>query len=872
MSSHVEYLYSRMCSEKSITYDVLCTSDVRMADTYVCRHHDDTILTSCITPSPPSTMQRTLSRMYLGVGWHKDILIRASRLKKVMADKGKKSSMETFAPNDKADYYSGITSIIVNGKNAYELKGKFLDDLHNNAFCGTNMKDVVEHIEYYLKIIDPIKLPNVDHDKLRVVVFPISLAGGALWGYWKMGGDEIKVSDDESSDLEEYWSDKEETVKNLKIETNVFDYETPLCLAFNEFNYLLKVYDKPWLDNGIWNEPKPVKHTCKSFNYKTGCSEWPTYSWREDSYCNGGDLPGAYHIGNSLHYQDLEWYKALEDSELKNEALRNKAIMKGLINDDESSNDCWKRWKIHEIYYHNYDEGDYENETHKERHELCEEYAAVKEDEYDDLTITSEEAGDSKSKSISTTIDKLTVPFPSHLDNHYCEEEEGNYGPKFAEAYGASHINDTIPQKEKDPGSFTLPCYINNVCFDNALVDLGASIGTSVNYPKGLLKCTCKIGKFTFTIELYNFWLCPRNIKVLKSRKTIFVYRRAKIDVYKRKITLRVGEEKIVFTSVKSASSLIKRGYISLDPFLEDYIELNDLNEPFELRRNQGDDLMPTIEEGEVIKEFRTRDEDLDTGIDDYPNDMMLIVMKENGDVIVGEPFLREVRIKARRFDGMITIYNGDDEVTYKWLEVIMEYLVNISKRRAFWSLNEDILKITILKTNTPYPSRKIRRIRACTHQRLQRNKAQYVVSREDQYAVLEIWNEYNILEDIKRGPLLQEISNTPYPTHWIHLTLASPSTHPVTGTGLYMFGLCFLQTGTYLPLDIAELESSMQSLSVFPLSVVSMFVLSLFVLQALRSDFESLSLSYVYAHLADIVSLTIGHTLLHYHESFNHS
>ncbi|GJX60576.1 hypothetical protein Tco_0291966 [Tanacetum coccineum] len=36
------------------------------------------------------------------------------------------------------------------------------------------------------------------------------------------------------------------------------------------------------------------------------------------------------------------------------------------------------------------------------------------------------------------------------------------------------------------------------------------------------------------------------------------------------------------------------------------------------------------------------------------------------GDVIVGKPFLREVGIKARRFDGMITIYNGDDEVTYQ--------------------------------------------------------------------------------------------------------------------------------------------------------------------------------------------------------------
>ncbi|GJV33251.1 hypothetical protein Tco_1393651 [Tanacetum coccineum] len=118
----------------------------------------------------------------------------------------------------------------------------------------------------------------------------------------------------------------------------------------------------------------------------------------------------------------------------------------------------------------------------------------------------------------------------------------------------------------------------------------------------------------------------------------------AKIIVYKRKITLRVEEERIVFTSVKPASSLIKRVYMlslsermeldlevglmgetlvlnrSLDPFLEDYIKLNDLNKPFELRRNQGDDLMPTIEEGEVIEEFRTRDDELDAGIDDYPS------------------------------------------------------------------------------------------------------------------------------------------------------------------------------------------------------------------------------------------------------------
>ncbi|GJV85817.1 hypothetical protein Tco_1525715 [Tanacetum coccineum] len=120
-----------------------------------------------------------------------------------------------------------------------------------------------------------------------------------------MGGDEIEVSDNESSDLDEYWSDKEETAKIFKIETDAFEYETPLCLAFNEFNYLLKI-DSDLLTNDIM-------------------------SWREDGYCNGGNLPGAYHIGNSLHYQDLEWYEALEDSELKDEALRNKVIMEAKI-------------------------------------------------------------------------------------------------------------------------------------------------------------------------------------------------------------------------------------------------------------------------------------------------------------------------------------------------------------------------------------------------------------------------------------------------------------------------------------------------------------------------------------------------------------
>ncbi|GKG38953.1 hypothetical protein Tco_0460665, partial [Tanacetum coccineum] len=36
------------------------------------------------------------------------------------------------------------------------------------------------------------------------------------------------------------------------------------------------------------------------------------------------------------------------------------------------------------------------------------------------------------------------------------------------------------------------------------------------------------------------------------------------------------------------------------------------------------------------------------------------------GDVIIGEPFLREVGIKAKRFEGIITLYKSDAKVTYQ--------------------------------------------------------------------------------------------------------------------------------------------------------------------------------------------------------------
>ncbi|GJQ91337.1 hypothetical protein Tco_0002476 [Tanacetum coccineum] len=52
---------------------------------------------------------------------------------------------------------------------------------------------------------------------------------------WLRGDDEVELTDDESSDNDD------EIAEVFRIDTNIFDYETPLYSAFNEFNYLLKV-------------------------------------------------------------------------------------------------------------------------------------------------------------------------------------------------------------------------------------------------------------------------------------------------------------------------------------------------------------------------------------------------------------------------------------------------------------------------------------------------------------------------------------------------------------------------------------------------------------------------------------------------------
>nr|GEY82938.1 hypothetical protein [Tanacetum cinerariifolium] len=147
----------------------------------------------------------------------------------------------------------------------------------------------------------------------------------------------------------------------------------------------------------------------------------------------------------------------------------------------------------------------------------------------------------------------------------------------------------TLPQKEKNTGRFTLPCFIHNVCFDKAFVDLGASISVmpfstytniglgdlahtrltielvdrTIKHPRGIAEdVLVRSGKFIFSIDFIILDILEDDDVPLILGRPFLSIAHEKIDVFKRKITLRIGEEKLIFKSIKPATSIIRRVYV----------------------------------------------------------------------------------------------------------------------------------------------------------------------------------------------------------------------------------------------------------------------------------------------------------------------
>ncbi|GJS22420.1 hypothetical protein Tco_1423782 [Tanacetum coccineum] len=131
-----------------------------------------------------------------------------------------------------------------------------------------------------------------------------------------------------------------------------------------------------------------------------------------------------------------------------------------------------------------------------------------------------------------------------------------------------------LPSKEKDPGSFTIQCDIQNLHIDNALADLGASISLmpytmyeklglgepkptrmsleladrSIQYPREIAEDVLKkIDNFVLSIDFVILDMREDSRILIILGRPFLATARAMIDVFNKKITLRVGSEEVIF-------------------------------------------------------------------------------------------------------------------------------------------------------------------------------------------------------------------------------------------------------------------------------------------------------------------------------------
>ncbi|GKE66075.1 hypothetical protein Tco_1520236, partial [Tanacetum coccineum] len=144
-------------------------------------------------------------------------------------------------------------------KNFIEIEGTFFAKIHDNSFNGKDGENVFEHINCFLQVVEPLKVRGLSHDRFRLSVFLVSLSGVTSKWFTNECIGTIYTWDDLvekfvqkfynlfDHNVEEEAGDEDDpdAIENVpeifKIKDDVFNFDTPLCIAFEEFNYLLKI-------------------------------------------------------------------------------------------------------------------------------------------------------------------------------------------------------------------------------------------------------------------------------------------------------------------------------------------------------------------------------------------------------------------------------------------------------------------------------------------------------------------------------------------------------------------------------------------------------------------------------------------------------
>ncbi|XP_049358701.1 uncharacterized protein LOC125823360 [Solanum verrucosum] len=127
-------------------------------------------------------------------------------------------------------------------------------------------------------------------------------------------------------------------------------------------------------------------------------------------------------------------------------------------------------------------------------------------------------------------------------------------------AHCSAILQNKLPQKCGDLGSFTIPCVIGTTGFEKSLCDSRASINLlplsladqSTIIPEGIVEdVLVKVDNFMFPVNFIMVDMEENKEVPLILARPFLAYGRAIFDVYEGKLMLIVGEEEVVFNMKK---------------------------------------------------------------------------------------------------------------------------------------------------------------------------------------------------------------------------------------------------------------------------------------------------------------------------------
>ncbi|GJT81626.1 hypothetical protein Tco_1055968 [Tanacetum coccineum] len=492
-------------------------------------------------------------------------------------------TMEQYMSKTRGDYGSGVTRPSINQDTHFELKGQFLKELRDNTFSGSEHEDANEHIEKVLEIVDLFHILKITQDQIMLQAFPVSLTGAAsIWLRNQPSGSITTCEVLKTKFLNKYCPPARTAKKMEEINNFQQEPDESLFRAWERFkellmkcpqHYLTNIQEVILFYNGLDVPTRQIMDSKGAIPSKTATDakitiqEMVEYSqkWHngtssrtrstetsdglaaiqaqlnnlgreikkvnEKVYASQFGAPyqlgGQYIAAGPVFYQRnngntlyLDRRTNLEESLTKfmAESTKRHEENSNIINGIRASTDATIRnqgasIKTIEI-------------------QIIKMSKVLQERGFGSLPSSTETNPQDQVKAISTTKAGF---FGIHQIGcgPYAREAQD---VKILDAY-----DHTLPQKEKDPRRFTLPYFIYNIYFDKALVDLGASVSVMP------FSTYTNLGLLTLDFIILDI---PEDDDVpLILGRPFLSTAHSKIDVFKRKITLRVGEEKLVFKS-----------------------------------------------------------------------------------------------------------------------------------------------------------------------------------------------------------------------------------------------------------------------------------------------------------------------------------